>query len=221
LDFLSRVLKKLKELSMKKQTLSILVLAGCIGILQTSAFGQGTTIKVNLGLVHSRITGDSDSDSWKGAFGAMGGVAAHIPFNCNLPLAMWAEVNVSMQGAGWEDDWGEGLTKGVTRLWYLNVPLTARYQFGQGFYGEVGIQPGFLLSARDNYEGESDDWKEYFKTFDLGIPLGVGYDFPNNFGINLRVIPGVINVNSSEYSDEYKNHNFVVALRGTYTFPKK
>jgi len=204
---------------MKKQTFSILVLAGCIGILQTSAFGQGTTIQVNLGPVHSRITGDSDS--WSGAFGVQGGVAAHIPFNCDFPLAMWAEVNASMQGAGWEDDWGEGLTKGVTRLWYLNVPLTARYQFGQGFYGEVGLQPGFLLSARDNWEGESDDWKEYFKTFDLGIPLGVGYDFPNNFGINLRVIPGIINVNSSEYSDEYKNRNFVVALRGTYTFPKK
>ena len=169
--------------------------------------------------MHSRITGDSDS--WSGAFGVQGGVAAQIPFNCDLPLAMWAEVNVSMQGAGWEDDWGEGLTKGVTRLWYLNVPLTARYQFGQGFYGEAGLQPGFLLSARDNYEGESDDWKEYLKTFDLGIPLGVGYDFPNNFGLNLRVIPGVTNINSSEYSDEFKDHNFVVALRGTYIFPKK
>ena len=169
--------------------------------------------------MHSRLT--SDSDSWTGAFGAQGGVAAHIPFNCNLPLAMWAEANVSMQGAGWEEDWGEGLISGVTRLWYLNLPLTARYQFGQGFYGEAGLQPGFLLSARDNYDGESDDWKEDFKTFDLGIPLGVGYDFENNFGLNLRVIPGVININSSEWADDYTDRNFVVALRGTYTFPKK
>jgi len=203
---------------MKKQTFSILVLAGCICILQSSAFGQLTTMTVNLGPVHSRLTGDSDS--WKGAFGAQGGVAAHIPFNCNLPLAMWAEANVSMQGAGWEGDYGEGLENGVTRLWYLNFPLTARYQFGQGFYGEAGLQPGFLLSARDNYDGGSEDWKEYFKTFDLGIPLGVGYDFENNFGLNFRVIPGILNINEEEYYD-YKDRNFVVALRGTYTFPKK
>lgn len=174
---------------------------------------------VNLGPVHSRIFGDSDS--WDGTFGVQGGVAAHVPFDCKLPLSMWAEINVSMQGAGWEDDWGEGLQSGVTRLWYLNVPLTARYPFGNGFYGEAGIQPGFLLVARDKWDGDWVDWREYLKTFDLGIPLGVGYDFPNNFGLNFRVIPGVININSGDYSDQYKDHNFVVALRGTYTFPKK
>jgi len=42
---------------------------------------------------------------------------------------------------------------------------------GDSFYGEIGLQAGILLSAKDNYNGESDDWKEYFKTFDLGIPL--------------------------------------------------
>jgi len=173
----------------------------------------------NLAGVHSRITGDADS--WTGAFGFQGGVEAHIPFNCTIPLTAWAGTNISMQGAGWEDDWGVGLIEGTSRLWYLNFPLTTRYQFGQNFYGEIGLQPGFLLSAKDNYEGESDDIKDWFKVFDLGIPLGVGYDFPNNFGVGLRVTPGVININSSEWSDEYNDHNFVVALRGTYTFQGK
>ena len=204
---------------MKKQTISTLVIVGCICILQSSAFSQVTTITVNLAGVHSRITGDSDS--WSGAFGFQGGVEAHIPFNCNIPLTVWVGTNVSMQGSGWEEDWGEGLTKGTSRLWYLNFPLTTRYQFGNNVYGEIGLQPGFLLSAKDNYEGESEDIKDWFKTFDLGIPLGLGYDFPNNFGVGLRVTPGVININSSEYSDEYKNHNFVIALRGTYTFKGK
>lgn len=205
---------------MKKQTIATFVLVGCICMLQSCAsFNPCTTMMVNLGPVHSRITGDSDS--WSGAFGVQGGVAAHIPFNCQLPLTMWSELNVSMQGAGWEEDWVEGLQTGVTRLWYLNLPFTARYSFGESFYGEAGIQPGFLLSARDKWDGESVDWKEYVRTFDLGIPLGVGYNFPNNFGLNLRVIPGVININSSEYSDDYLDRNFVVALRGTYTFPKK
>jgi hypothetical protein len=52
--------------------------------------------------------------------------------------------------------------------------------------GEIGLQPGVLLSAKDNYDGESYDYSDYVKTIDLSIPLGVGYDFPNNFGIGLR-----------------------------------
>lgn len=202
---------------MKKQLLSALVLAGCITILQSCAFRPCTTMMVDLGPVHSRIYGDSDS--WGGAFGLQGGVAAEIPCKKELPVSMWAEVNVSMQGAGWEDDWGEGLTDGLTRLWYLNIPLTARYPFGNGFYGEAGIQPGFLLSAKDKYDGGSYDYKEYLRTFDLSIPLGLGYKFENNFGLNLRVIPGVTNINSAEW-DDVKDRNLVVALRGTYTFPK-
>ncbi len=204
---------------MKHQIKATLVIAGCICILQSCAYRPCTTMTTNFAAVHSRIVGDADS--WTGAFGFQGGVEALIPFNCNIPLTTWAGFNVSMQGAGWEEDWGEGLIKGTTRLWYLNLPLTSRYQFSQNFYGEIGLQPGFLLSAKDNYDGESDDWSDYFKTFDLGIPLGVGYDFPNNFGVGLRVTPGVLNINASEYADDYKNRNFTVALRGTYTFKGK
>jgi len=204
---------------MKQRTISTLIVIGCICILQSCAFRPCTTMTANFSGVHSRLVGDADS--WTGAFGFQGGVEAHIPFNCNIPLTTWAGFNVSMQGAGWEEDWGEGLIKGTTRLWYLNLPLTTRYQFGQNFYGEIGLQPGFLLSAKDNYDGESDDWGDYFKTFDLGIPLGVAYDFPNNFGVGLRVTPGVLNINASEYADDYNNRNFTVALRGTYTFKGK
>ena len=204
---------------MKQQIKASLVIAGCICILQSCAFRPCTTMTTNIAGVNSRFTGDSDS--WTSAFGFQGGVEAHVSFNCNVPLTAWAGLNVSMQGAGWEEDWGEGLIKGTTRLWYLNFPLTTRYMFGDSFYGEIGLQPGILLSAKDNYDGGSDDWSDYFKTFDLGIPLGVGYDFPNNFGVGLRVTPGVLNINSSEYADEYKNRNFVVALRGTYTFKGK
>ena len=204
---------------MKKQTKAVFVIAGCIFMLQSCAFRPFTTMTTNLAGVHSRIVGDSDS--WDGAFGLQGGVEAHIPFNCTVPLTAWAGFNVSMQGAGWEEDWGEGLVNGTTRLWYLNFPLLGRYQLGQNFYGEFGIQPGVLLSANDNYEGESYDYSDYVKTFDLGFPLGVGYDFPNNFGLGLRVTPGVLNINEGEYYSGYKDRNFVVALRGTYTFKGK
>jgi len=168
--------------------------------------------------VHSRIFGGGDS--WSGAFGLQGGAEALIPFNSDFPLTAWAGINVSMQGAGWEEDYGEGLYDGVTRLWYLNFPLLARYPFGSGFYGEAGLQPGILLSAKDKFDGESVNVRDNIKTFDLGIPLGVGYDFPNNFGVGLRVTPGVMNISKGDWAS-YNDHNFVVALRGTYTFKGK
>jgi hypothetical protein len=78
-----------------------------------------------------------------------------------------------------------------------------------------------LLSAKDKYEGDSFDYKEYLSSFDFSIIFGLGYEFENNLGVGIRVIPGLTNVNSSEYADEYKDHNFVVAGRVTYTFRKK
>jgi hypothetical protein len=203
---------------MKKQIISMIVIVGCIGILQSCAFRPCTTLNVNLSGVHSRIVGESDS--WSGAFGVQGGVEALLPFECKLPLTYWAGFNFSMQGARWEEDWGEGLTEGITRLWYLNIPLTSRYYFTNNVYGEIGLQPGFLLSAKDKYNDVSNDWKDWIKTFDLGIPLGVGYEFPNNFGIGLRVVPGVLNINDGEYAD-YRDRNFTVGLKLSYIMPGK
>jgi len=204
---------------MKKQTIKTLVIVGCICILQSCAFRPCTTMTVNMAGVHSRIYGQSDS--WSGAFGFQGGAEALIPFNSNFFLTAWGGFNISMQGASWEDDYGEGLMEGVTRLWYLNFPLTARYPFGSGFYGEAGLQPGILLSAKNKWDGVSEKARDEHKTFDLGIPLGVGYDFPNNFGVGLRVTPGLLNINKGDYTDGNKDRNFVVALRGTYTFKGK
>lgn len=203
---------------MKKQTISIFVIVACICILQSCATVPYTTMSANLGVLNSSIVGESES--WKNSFGAQGGVTFNVLDNFNKPISARAEVNVSMQGAKYEDDWGEGPVEGVTRLVYLNFPLVARYQLENGFFGEAGIQPGFLLSAKDKVNGETYDYKDWVNKFDLSIPIGVGYEFKNNFGVGLRVIPGITNINAGE-GDISKDRNFVVALRGTYTFKKK
>ena len=77
-----------------------------------------------------------------------------------------------------------------------------------------------MLSAKDKLDGESYDYNDWINTFDLSIPIGVGYEFKNNIGVGVRVNPGIININSDE-GVSGKDRNFVVALRGTYTFKKK
>ncbi len=204
---------------MKKQTITTLLIAGCICLLQSCAWRPCTTLNVYGGPDYSMIT-SPEGNSWTGALGLQVGADAQIPYNSQVPISSWAGIQISMQGARWEDDWGEGLTKGITRLWYLNVPLVTRYEFGNGFFAEAGLQPGFLLSAKDKYGDYSYNYKEYVKTFDLGIPLGIGYEFPNSFGVGLRVTPGVTNINAGDYAD-YTDRNLVIGIRGTYTIPGK
>lgn len=168
-------------------------------------------------VIKSSIVGESES--WKDPVGAQAGVIVNILNNFSKSMSVRAELNISMQGARWEDDWGEGLIKGRVNLLYANLPVVLRYQHESGFFGEIGLQPGLLLSAKDKYQGTTDDYSEWVNKFDFGIPFGIGYELKNNLGLGLRVIPSITNVNAGE--DTSKDHNFVVALRATYTFKKK
>jgi hypothetical protein len=80
-----------------------------------------------------------------------------------------------------------------------------------------------LLLAReklsDPSQNDSYNALQYYNKLDLGIPVGIGYEFKNNFGIGLRVIPGLLNINvETPSSVNTKAHNLVIALRGTYSF---
>jgi hypothetical protein len=120
-----------------------------------------------------------------------------------------------MQGAKWEDIINTVTVSGRTNLLYLNAPLIIRYRFKKGFFAEAGAQPGLLLRAKDKYSGTKEDYMANMNKFDFSIPLGIGYEFRKNFAAGLRVIPGLSNINSGGTA---KDHNFVVALRGIYTF---
>lgn len=201
-----------------KKLLNLLIIVSAGLILGHPAAGQTTkpVFGVAVGIQKTSIVGESDS--WKDPVGAQAGVFVD-PIGEFVPsLSVRVEANISMQGAKWEDDWGEGLISGKTTLLYANLPVVVRYQHESGFFGEAGIQPGLLLSAKDKYEGVTYDYKEWMNSFDFGIPLGAGYEMPNNIGIGARVIIGVSNINKGD--DVYKDHNLVFALRGTYTFNK-
>jgi hypothetical protein len=198
---------------MKNKAILTHVIIASICIVTAFSCQPCTKLKVAAGPVYSGFCGESDS--WTRAFGVQAGAATNVLCHMELPVKLWAEFNISMQGAAYEDDWGEGPVEGMTRLWYANIPLVARYQHESGFYGEAGIQPGFLLSAMDKFQGESYSYRDWVNTFDLGIPIGVGREFDNNFGVSLRVIPGLTNINAGE-GDISRDRNFVVALRGTY-----
>lgn len=147
--------------------------------------------------------------------GVQAGISQLI-VDVNQSLSIRAEGNISTQGANWEENDMEGRVS----LLYLNAPVVAQYRTTNGLFFEAGVQPGLLLRARDKFDGESYDFKEHMKNFDFSIPVGVGYVINDDFEVGLRVIPGISNINASDYSDT-KDRNFVVLLRGIYNFKFK
>lgn len=176
---------------------------------------DGKKKKINMfflavfGLQYCGINGDSESYN-EPLIGFHGGFGIRL-VELNDNLGIRTELNYSMQGSKYEDTY----VSGKVVLSYINLPIVIRAASKGGFYGEAGIQPGFLVSAKDKYDGETYDYKDYINGFDFGGLLGFGYQ-KKRVGIGLRIAQGITNINKDE--DEYKDRNFVASLRTTFAF---
>ncbi len=92
--------------------------------------------------------------------------------------------DVNVPGASFRDE-------NQMKLAYLNVPILANFYVVKGLALKVGVQPGFLLSAKENIREtatgvvssldrhEKVDAKSSCKTFDFSIPVGISYELMN------------------------------------------
>jgi hypothetical protein len=197
---------------------------------------QGTSKKKKTGaffdvfgaIDFSNINGSQSSNNGT-LVGAQFGAGATV-LGFSQVMSIRAELAFSMQGTKYSSSSSGGSSSysssSSLHLNYINVPIVGRYQTPGGFYGELGIQPGFLVSAKNSYSynGSSGntDVKKQYNSFDFGIPIGVGYKFKNNIGVGVRVVPGVSNILSSSsgssYTSQYTAHNFVTSVRASYAF---
>jgi hypothetical protein len=197
---------------MKKLNLSVLIALGFIFILK-QGFSQGRIFVVG-GIQESWILGLLDHSA--GYTGGQVGVGMHLA-KLNEHLGFIGELNYSMQGANWYN--GE-IHVGAS---YLNIPLVLRYMFSpghEGWFGEFGLQPGFLLTGTYlPYGGETFmPINDEMKSYDFGLPVGIGYETKGNFGIGLRYIQGLSDLWSERAP--WSSYNSVLALRLTWTFNK-
>jgi len=177
-------------------------------------------LAVELGWDIASIIGESESYS-----GAVNGIVIGVRSNLTRPdkkLVIDGGINYVGSGGKYEEyhyEPGGGGSSGDSklRLNYLNFPITAKYRkhINNGFYGEAGIQPGFLLGAKDKSSEGTSDVKEGFNKFDVGLILGGGYQIGRKLGVGVRVVPGLININTGEYNEQ-KDKNLNVSLRASY-----
>jgi len=101
---------------------------------------------------------------------------------------------------------------GKVSLSYIYVPILYNYVSNNGIYFEGGVQPGILVSAKDKYDdGDSYDYKDYIKTFDLGIPVGAGYWVNDRLSVGARAVIGLTTIDTDESADSSENNrNFML-----------
>jgi hypothetical protein len=129
-----------------------------------------------------------------------------------------AGIGYSHQGGKYKEENGlEG--KVVTS--YINASVLFRYQTTGGFYVDAGLRPGMLLSSRDKYLDQNDDYSDNTNKFHLGLPLGIGYRFKNGVGIGVKVTPGLTSIYPTDDSEDQPNKNFVAGVTLSYAFSKK
>ena len=107
-------------------------------------------------------------------------------------------------------------TEGISRLNYLSVPVMLRYNPVPIFNIHVGPQFGFLLSAEDESDGQSEDVKEDYKQLDLGAGIGAGVDLPMGLGISARYVMGLSNIADIEDAEGIKVTNSTIQLSVSY-----
>jgi hypothetical protein len=134
-------------------------------------------------------------------------VAYHIGGFLNIglseALAVQPELLYNSVGSKMDED-GYEL---VYKLNYISVPVNLMYSFGN-FNVHAGPQFSFLASAKGkaSYQGEEAevDMKEFFKSTDIAVNLGLGASF-GKLHASARYSMGITKIYDSEEEVDAKN----------------
>ena len=94
------------------------------------------------------------------------------------------------------------------KLDYINIPILAQYYVIPGLAIKAGLQPGFLVRAKDG----DTSIKEYCNKVDLSIPVGISYEY-EHFVLDARYNIGLTKVYKSDFTDRScRNSVFAITL---------
>lgn len=225
--YTKQINNQLKMKKMKKLSIVIVIILGFnqLIVAQTSDIKFGVKAGLNL----ANVSGDVEGNSMKLAF-HLGGMAE---IKISETFAVQPELLYSAQGAK--------SPYSTLSLNYLVLPVMAKYAVTDNFSLEAGPQFGYLLSAKakdtsdDTGGGEiisykssasakveatqasSEDIKEYYKSFDLGLAFGGNYLIGSGMNVGVRYIMGLSNTPKNN-DDDFKFKNAVIQFSVGYFF---
>ena len=186
-----------------------LILFAALAIFVIANSNAQVNFGAKAGVNFSDITGEN-VDSFSGLTSFHVGFVAEIMISDTF--AFQPEVLYSAQGSDYDDDDFSGSVK----VDYVNVPLMAKFYVGEGFSLKAGPQVGLLLSAKDDYGDGEEDIKEFLKSTDFGVNLGLGYKMESGLNFSARYNLGLSdNLDTDEFESEgaeYKNSVIQVSV---------
>jgi hypothetical protein len=99
---------------------------------------------------------------------------------------------------------------------YLSIPVILKFYPIGGLNIQAGPQFGFLLDGERKYESAfgsiKEDIKDSYKSSDVSISVGGGYDFGFGLGLDVRYNIGVKDINDEVNGDPAKSRIFLISL---------
>jgi hypothetical protein len=99
---------------------------------------------------------------------------------------------------------------------YVTVPVMIKFYPVGGFNVHVGPQFGFLVDGERKYESflgsGTEDITEYYKSSDVAVSLGAGYDFGFGLALEARYNIGVKDINNAANGEPVKSRVFMVSV---------
>lgn len=191
-----------------KKILSLLVLLSAIS---GGVYAQGISggLKLGMNLANQTISAEglTVSPSFRTSIHAGGFVTIMV----SEKFGVQPEVLYSGQGAKNGDF--------AFKANYITVPVLLRWNFTPLFSIHAGPQVGVLMSAKEEYQGQSEDVKDDYKGTDIGVAAGLGIDLPMGVNFGFRFVKGMTNIVDS---DDYKQKNYALQFSVGYKlFGKK
>lgn len=186
---------------------AILILICSIAATSFANAQAGLRVGVKGGLNFANFDTETDLDSRTG-FHA--GAFATIKFS---KVAIQPELIFSQQGA----QFSVNSLDLESNFSYLNIPVMLKLYLVGGLNIQAGPQFGFLLSGDQeipDFNGNimEEDVKDFYKSSDFSVGLGVGLDLPFGLTADARYNLGISEINDDESLVETKNQVFQISV---------
>ena len=172
---------------MKKLLIMVVMMVATI----TASAQQETgtfSLTPKLGINLANFSGDISNNSIKIAFAA--GVEGMYQFTPLVGLS--AGLIYSMQGCNGNDEQKLNYN-------FMNIPVLANFYPAKNFALKIGLQPAFVVSAKNKINKQEYDVKDNVQSIEFSVPIGASYEI-SNIVIDARYNLGLAKVNKSNGS---------------------
>jgi hypothetical protein len=199
---------------MKYQWIRISTVALAITVLiisnvsaQESAFG----IKGGLNLTNLSVNDPETSYNTRAGYHA--GIFFRERFS---KVAIQPEILLSTMSTDVETNFDRSLDKYKDSFTYLSIPIMVKFYLLGGLNIHAGPQFSFLLDGdrkgKDVLGSYSYDIKDYYKSSDVSVSAGAGWDFAFGLSFDFRYNLGIKDINDVAGGEAAKSRVFQLSL---------